>query len=192
MFIVFEYWEWKDHQCKGHSNMTEDGILSRTLDCLMIINQTYQFNLYWELKRADYVSWNHSNICTTNTVTDWPNSYKWKKSNYFQEEDFFKSWNTILERLMWNSKRKQTSTSSKVVAGVEILEKIRLPLILASGVLHEPFAHHVLTDDVVTLLCVINYVSQLFHSLEQKKINHLQKQSTHFLQEYYRQHSKST
>ena len=63
--------------------------------------------------------------------------------------------------------------SSKVVAGVEILEKIRLSLIFTSGILHQPFTHNVLTDDVVTLLCVINYVSQLFHSLEQKKINHL-------------------
>jgi len=53
-----------------------------------------------------------------------------------------------------------TIISSKVVACVKILEKIRLFLVLASGL------EKTITDDVVTLLCVIYYVSQLFHSLE--------------------------
>lgn len=110
-----------------------------------------------------------------------------KRSNYFQEEDFFQMsriqyWQDIckLEQELKQHKqyslcetRKVNITSSKVVAGVEILEKISLSLILVSSILHEPFTHHILTDDVVTLLCVIHNVSQLFHSFEYKKINYL-------------------
>lgn len=116
-----------------------------------------------------------------------------KRSNYFQEEDFFQMsriqyWQDIckLEQELKQHKqyslcetRKVNITSSKVVAGVEILEKISLSLILVSSILHEPFTHHILTDDVVTLLCVIHNVSQLFHSFEYKKINYLQKQDHH-------------